>query len=131
MDNKVELLGYYGSDEIIACSLFLFDSHRLYGRYWGCVADYPCLHFELCYYQAIDWAIAHGLSRVEAGAQGEHKLARGYLPVTTHSLHWVGDKGFSEAIERYLVAEREAIEENIDVLTDYGPFKKNNVEEQQ
>jgi predicted N-acyltransferase len=62
------------------------------------MADYPCLHFELCYYQAIDWAIAQGLQRVEAGAQGEHKLARGYLPVETHSLHWIADPGFRAAV---------------------------------
>ncbi len=66
---------------------------RLFGRYWGCTEHHPCLHFELCYYQAIDYAIAHGL-RVEAGAQGEHKLARGYMPVVTHSLHWIADPGF-------------------------------------
>ncbi len=115
----------------VAGALNFVGRDVLYGRYWGCVEDHPCLHFELCYYRAIDAAIERGLSRVEAGAQGQHKLARGYLPVTTHSLHWVGDKGFSEAIERYLVAEREAIEEDIEVLTEYGPFKKANVEEQE
>lgn len=115
----------------VAGALNFVGRDVLYGRYWGCIEDHPCLHFELCYYRAIDAAIARGLSRVEAGAQGEHKLARGYLPVTTHSLHWVGDKGFSDAIARYLVAERKAIEQDIDVLTDYGPFKKTHVEEQQ
>lgn len=115
----------------IAGALNFIGRDALYGRYWGCSENHACLHFELCYYRAIDAAIERGLSRVEAGAQGEHKLARGYLPVTTHSLHWVGDKGFAEAIERYLVAERNAIEQDIEVLTDYGPFKKNNVEEQE
>jgi len=88
------------------------------------------LHFELCYYQAIEYAITHGLSRVEAGAQGEHKLARGYLPVNTYSLHWVRDPGFSEAIARFLEAERAAVAEDIEVLTRYGPFRKADVEEQ-
>ena len=115
----------------VAGALNFVGRDVLYGRYWGCVEDHPCLHFELCYYRAIDAAIERGLARVEAGAQGEHKLARGYLPVTTHSLHWVGDKGFADAIERYLEEERQAIEQNIEVLTDYGPFKKINVEEQQ
>jgi predicted N-acyltransferase len=92
---------------------------------------HPCLHFELCYYRAIDFAITHELDRVEAGAQGQHKLARGYLPTQTHSLHWVGDPGFAKAIARYLEAERSAVEEEIEILTDYGPFKRITVEEQE
>ncbi len=115
----------------VAGALNFVGRHALYGRYWGCIEHHPCLHFELCYYQAIDVAIARGLDRVEAGAQGEHKLARGYLPTQTHSLHWVGDPGFADAIDRYLQAERQAIEEEIEVLTDYGPFKKAQIEEQQ
>ena len=115
----------------IAGALNFIGRDTLYGRYWGCAEHHPCLHFELCYYQAIDIAIARGLGSVEAGAQGEHKLARGYLPKQTHSLHWVADAGFSDAIERYLEAERQAIEEEIEILTDYGPFKKIDVEEQQ
>jgi len=79
----------------------------------------------------MDLAITMGLARVEAGAQGEHKLARGYLPTQTHSLHWLGDPGFADAVARYLDAERAAIEEEIEILTDYGPFKKLEVEEQQ
>ena len=115
----------------VAGALNFIGADVLYGRYWGCVEDHPCLHFELCYYRAIEFAIEHGLGRVEAGAQGSHKLARGYLPVTTHSLHWVGDAGFSDAIERFLVAEREAIDEDIEIMTSYGPFKQIDVEEQQ
>ena len=114
----------------IAGALNFIGRDVLYGRYWGCTEHHPCLHFELCYYQAIDFAIAHGLARVEAGAQGEHKLARGYLPVETHSLHWVRDAGFADAIARYLVAERAAVSEEIEVLTSYGPFKRTQVEEQ-
>ena len=114
----------------VAGALNFIGRDVLYGRYWGCSEHHPCLHFELCYYQAIDFAIAHGLARVEAGAQGEHKLARGYLPVETHSLHWVRDAGFADAIAQYLVAERAAVSEEIDVLTGYGPFKRAQVEEQ-
>jgi uncharacterized protein len=108
----------------IAGALNFIGRDTLYGRYWGAIEDHPCLHFEACYYQAIDFAIAHGLSRVEAGAQGEHKLARGYLPVATHSLHWVADDSFARAIADYLKAEREAVDEEIEVLTSYGPFRK-------
>ena len=115
----------------VAGALNFIGRDRLYGRYWGCTEHHPCLHFELCYYQAIDFAIAHGLKTVEAGAQGEHKIARGYLPVATHSLHWIGDPGFREAIARYLRAERAAVDEEIEVLTEYGPFRKSNVEEHQ
>ena len=115
----------------IAGALNFVGKDALFGRYWGCTEHHPCLHFELCYYQAIDFAISHGLDRVEAGAQGEHKLARGYLPSLTHSLHWVGDPGFSDAIGQYLRAERAAVEEDVEILTAYGPFKKANVEEQE
>ncbi|WP_116598193.1 GNAT family N-acetyltransferase [Primorskyibacter marinus] len=117
--------------EDIAGALNFIGRDTLYGRYWGCTEHHPCLHFELCYYRAIDLAIALGLSRVEAGAQGEHKLARGYLPVETHSLHWVGDRGFADAIARYLDAERAAVNEDIEILTSYGPFRKTEIEEQQ
>lgn len=115
----------------MAGALNFIGRDTLYGRYWGCTEHHPCLHFELCYYRAIDLAISKGLGRVEAGAQGQHKLARGYLPAPTHSLHWVGDAGFADAIARYLAAEREAVEEEIEVLTEYGPFKRAQVEEHQ
>jgi len=108
----------------VAGALNFIGRETLYGRYWGAIEDHPCLHFEACYYQAIDHAITHGMARVEAGAQGSHKLARGYLPVATHSLHWFPDGGFSKAVEQYLEAERSATDEEIEVLTSYGPFKK-------
>jgi hypothetical protein len=108
----------------VAGALNFIGRETLFGRYWGCVEDHPCLHFELCYYQAIDWAITHRLARVEAGAQGEHKLARGYMPTTIHSLHWMADPGFARAIAQYLEAERNAICREIEVLTDYGPFRR-------
>jgi hypothetical protein len=115
----------------VAGALNFIGRDVLYGRYWGCTEDHPCLHFELCYYQAIDFAIANGMGRVEAGAQGEHKLARGYLPVATHSLHWVRDEGFANAIAQYLEAERQAVDQEIEVLTSWGPFRKAQVEEQE
>ncbi len=118
-------------DRPVAGALNFIGRDVLYGRYWGCEEDHPCLHFELCYYQAIDAAIARGLGRVEAGAQGAHKLARGYLPVTTHSLHWIRNDSFRVAIEDYLQQERAAVDEEIEILTAYGPFRKANIEEQE
>ena len=114
----------------IAGALNFIGRETLFGRYWGALEDHACLHFEACYYQAIDYAIAHGLASVEAGAQGDHKLARGYLPVETHSLHWIGDAGFRGAVEQFLRAERDAVAEDIEILTSYGPFRKEAVEEQ-
>ena len=118
-------------EEYVAGALNFIGRDVLYGRYWGCIEDHPCLHFEACYYQAIDFAIAHGMTRVEAGAQGEHKLARGYLPTQTHSLHWIADQGFADAVGRYLEAERAAVDEDIEILTAYGPFRKDRQEEQE
>ena len=114
----------------VAGAMNVIGRSALYGRYWGCTEAHANLHFELCYYQAIDYAIAKGLQRVEAGAQGEHKLARGYMPTPVHSLHWVGDPGFSDAIAQYLKAEGAAVDEDIEVLTSYGPFRKDQTEEQ-
>ena len=108
----------------IAGALNFIGRDTLYGRYWGAIEDHPCLHFEICYYQAIDYAIENGMTWVEAGAQGQHKLARGYLPQQTHSLHWFADDGFTRAVEQYLRAERDAVDEEIEVLTSYGPFRK-------
>lgn len=113
----------------VAGALNFIGRDTLFGRYWGCVETYSCLHFELCYYQAIDWAITHGLKRVEAGAQGEHKLARGYLPTPVHSLHFLTDPAFAKAVARYLDQERRAVDEEIEVLTAYGPFRKTEQDE--
>ncbi|SFR34339.1 GNAT family N-acetyltransferase [Litoreibacter janthinus] len=126
--NDMLLLLAERDGQYIAGALNFIGRDTLFGRYWGCLEDHPCLHFELCYYQAIDWAITHGLSRVEAGAQGSHKLARGYLPVATHSLHWIADEGFSSAVEQFLHAERAAIDEDIEIMTEYGPFKQSSTE---
>lgn len=127
-DDMLLVLAFDGS-RAVAGALNFIGRHTLYGRYWGCIEDHPCLHFELCYYQAIDWAIAQGLSRVEAGAQGEHKLARGYLPTPVHSLHWIADPGFRAAVARYLDQERRAVDEEIEVLTAYGPFRRTTSED--
>jgi predicted N-acyltransferase len=113
----------------VAGAMNVIGRDTLYGRYWGCTEDHPCMHFEACYYQAMDYAIAHGQKRVEAGAQGDHKLSRGYLPVFTHSLHWIADEGFSDAVARYLDAEARAVGQDIEVLTSYGPFKKHQIED--
>lgn len=111
-------------DDYIAGALNMIGGDCLYGRYWGAKEHHPFLHFEICYYQAIDYAIAQGLPRVEAGAQGKHKLVRGYVPETTYSLHWIADPGLRQAVADYLVKERRHIERAKSVLSDYAPFKK-------
>jgi predicted N-acyltransferase len=108
----------------IAGALNLIGGDTLYGRYWGCTEDVPFLHFELCYYQAIDAAIARGLATVEAGAQGEHKLARGYEPTPTWSAHYIPDPGFRRAVADYLVRERAATEADRAFLAEMMPFRK-------
>ena len=131
MRDDVALVMAFRGGRPVAAALNFIGRKALFGRYWGCVEEHPCLHFECCYYRAMDFAIEHGLARVEAGAQGEHKIARGYLPARIHSLHWVADPGFARAVAQYLDAERAAITEDIEILTDYGPFRKPQVEEQQ
>jgi uncharacterized protein len=108
----------------IAGAINFIGEDALYGRNWGAIEEHPFLHFEVCYYQAIDFAIARGLKRVEAGAQGEHKLARGYLPVTTHSAHHIPDPGFRRAVERYLEGERQHISAVSAALGEESPFRK-------
>ncbi len=108
----------------VAGAMNLIGRDTLFGRYWGATEHHPFLHFETCYYQAIDFAIAAGLNRVEAGAQGAHKLARGYMPVATHSLHWVADRGFARAVAQFLKDEREAVDDEIEIMTSYGPFRR-------
>ena len=108
----------------IAGALNLIGGDCLYGRYWGAIEHHPALHFEVCYYQAIEFAIASGLARVEAGAQGEHKLARGYLPVETYSAHWIADPGLRRAVERFLVRESEMVTRFNADLTELGPYRK-------
>ncbi|RMD47593.1 MAG: GNAT family N-acetyltransferase, partial [Alphaproteobacteria bacterium] len=114
----------------VAGALNFIGRDALFGRYWGCIEQHDCLHFELCYYRAIEWAIAHRLARVEAGAQGPHKLARGYLPVATHSVHWIGDPGFRRAVAEFVAAEREMVDEENAILTRLGPFRRTPTEEE-
>jgi predicted N-acyltransferase len=108
----------------IAGSLHLVGGDCLYGRYWGAVEHQPFLHFEMCYYQAIDYAIRHGLARAEAGAQGEHKLARGYLPTRTYSVHYIVDPALRRAIASFLVRERAHVEAACEELAEYAPYRK-------
>ena len=108
----------------IAGALNFVGQDALYGRYWGCVEDVPNLHFELCYYQAIEEAIARRLSRVEAGAQGPHKLARGYQPVATVSAHFIAHAGLRRAIAGFLEQERVAVDREIEALGEMTPFRK-------
>ena len=124
MAGKVLLMLALRDGKPIAGALNLIGADTLYGRYWGCREDVPFLHFELCYYQAIDAAIARGLSKVEAGAQGEHKLARGYVPVPTWSAHYIPNAGFRSAIADFLARERRAVEENMAFLGEMTPFRK-------
>jgi predicted N-acyltransferase len=124
MADKVLLMLALRDGKPIAGALNLIGADTLYGRYWGCREDVPFLHFELCYYQAIDAAIARGLTRVEAGAQGEHKLARGYVPVPTWSAHYIPDAGFRSAIADFVARERRAVEDNMAFLGEMTPFKK-------
>jgi predicted N-acyltransferase len=111
--------------EPIATSLIALDPERCvaYGRYWGATEHVPCLHFEACYYQPLAWCIANGYQRFEGGAQGEHKMARGLLPVRTWSAHWLADKRFASAVEDFLAREGAGIENYIDELNERNPFK--------
>lgn len=108
----------------IAGAINFIGSDALYGRHWGCIEDHPFLHFEVCYHQAIDFALSKGLKRVEAGAQGSHKLARGYLPVTTKSAHYISHPGFRRAVEDYLRQEGAEVDDIKDYLEDHSPFRK-------
>jgi predicted N-acyltransferase len=115
----------------IAGAINFRGSDALFGRHWGAVEQHPFLHFELCYYQAIEYAIQHKLKRVEAGAQGEHKLARGYMPVTTHSAHYIADPGLRRAIADYLARERAYVEAAGQELAAAAPFRKDLAEQEQ
>ncbi len=124
MGDKVLLILALRGAEPVAGALNLIGADALYGRYWGCAQEVPFLHFELCYYQAIDAAIARGLKTVEAGAQGEHKLARGYSPVPTWSAHYIPDAGFRRAVADFVVRERASVESDQAYLGEMTPFKR-------
>ena len=126
MADKVVLVLAEADGRPVGGALNLRGDDTLYGRYWGCLESHAFLHFEACYYQAIDFAIAHGLARVEAGAQGDHKIQRGYLPVPTYSAHWIVDPSFRRAVDDYLKRERSAVQQEIEGLMQYSPFRKEN-----
>ena len=123
MGDKLLLFLAVRDGEPVAGALNLIGPDTIYGRYWGTIDEVPFLHFELCYYQAIEWAIANGLTCVQAGAQGEHKLARGYEPVVTKSAHFIVDPGFRDAVEQFLVEERRAIGAELDWLRRALPYR--------
>ncbi len=108
----------------VAGALNMVGDEALYGRNWGCRGDWPFLHFELCYYRAIEFAIEHGIRRVEAGAQGEHKIQRGYMPRPTYSAHWIAHPGLRRAVEGFLEQERLAVQADMDALAELSPYKR-------
>jgi len=124
--NKILLLIAYNDETMIASAINFLSSNHLYGRLWGSLFDVPYLHFELCYYQAIDYAIEKKIKIVEAGAQGEHKLQRGYMPENTWSLHWIKDQQFSQVINNFLDEEIKLINNSKENLEEFTPFKKLN-----
>jgi predicted N-acyltransferase len=124
LGDKVVLMYAENAGKPVAGALNLASDQALYGRNWGCRGDWPFLHFELCYYRAIDWAIEHGLKRVEAGAQGRHKIQRGYMPKPTYSAHWITHSGLRRAVANFLVEERAGIEAEMAALAEDSPFRK-------
>ena len=124
MADRIVLMFAYDGHRPVAGTLSFLGKDTLYGRYWGATREVPFLHFELCYYQAIDYAVAHGLKTVEAGAQGEHKLARGYAPATTRSVHWIGHEGMRHAVANFLEQERASVRQEQRVFETYTPFKR-------
>ncbi|GLQ57502.1 GNAT family N-acetyltransferase [Devosia nitrariae] len=124
MADRIVLMFAYDGPTPIAGALNFVGRDRILGRNWGCTRDVPFLHFELCYYQAIDYAIAHGLAVVEAGAQGEHKLTRGYEPTSTYSVHWIAHPGLRRAIADFLERERLSVVHEQEVLDRYTPFRR-------
>ncbi|MDB5528686.1 MAG: N-acetyltransferase [Devosia sp.] len=124
MADRIVLMLAYDGDTPIAGAINFLGSDRIFGRNWGAIREVPFLHFELCYYQAIDFAIQHKLKVVEAGAQGEHKLARGYAPASTYSVHWIAHPGLRAAVADFLEQERVSVEHQQEMLDQYTPFRK-------
>jgi predicted N-acyltransferase len=127
MADRVLLVMAKRNGKYIAGALNLIGDDALYGRNWGCIEEHPFLHFEVCYYQAIDFALSRGLSRVEAGAQGEHKLLRGYEPVPTYSAHDIADPRLARAVADFLRQERREMDELIDAYAEHTPFRKGEI----
>ena len=111
-------------DKTIAAALSFIGTDTLYGRYWGCYEDYDGLHFEACYYQGLDYCIEHGLKRFDSGAQGEHKISRGFEPVTTYSAHWIKEPAFAKTIGQFLAKEQKAVQHYKQDAASYLPFKQ-------
>ena len=126
MSDQILLVLAEKDEQPIAGALNFIGQDSLYGRNWGCVAHIPNLHFETCYYQAIDFAITRNLATVEAGAQGLHKVQRGYLPIYTYSAHWLADSQFSDAVSRFLRQERAAVEEEVRSIDEMSPYRRDN-----
>jgi predicted N-acyltransferase len=124
LGDKVVLMYAENAGKPVAGALNLVGDEALYGRNWGCRGDWPFLHFELCYYRAIDWAIEHGLRRVEAGAQGRHKIQRGYMPKPTYSAHWIAHTGLRRTVANFLDEERAGVEAEMAALAEESPFRK-------
>jgi predicted N-acyltransferase len=131
MADRIVLIMAKRAGRWVAGAINFIGSDTLFGRHWGAIEHHPFLHFEVCYYQAIEFAIAHGLKRVEAGAQGEHKLARGYMPTTTHSAHYIADPGLRRAVADYLTRERAYVQAAGKELAAMAPFRKDLIEQEQ
>ncbi|PPR76946.1 MAG: hypothetical protein CFH01_01762, partial [Alphaproteobacteria bacterium MarineAlpha2_Bin1] len=124
--NKIVLIMAKKKEEWVAGAMNFLGNNTLYGRYWGCLEEHKFLHFEICYYQAIDFAIKNKIKNVEAGAQGPHKLSRGYLPKKTYSWHWLNNTSFSDAIKNFLIDEKQSIHQSLDYFNSLSPYKRNN-----
>jgi uncharacterized protein len=124
MPEKIVLVMARHGANYVAGAFNLLGKDTIYGRNWGSYGDYKFLHFECCYYQAIEFAITHGLKRVEAGAQGPHKIQRGYLPTPTYSAHWIPDPSFRRAVAQFLTRERDMVAHKMDGLSEFSPFRR-------
>ena len=123
MGDKLLLVEALSEGQVVASAFFMVGDDTLYGRYWGAFEEVPALHFEVCYYQGIEFAIERGLSVFEPGAQGEHKISRGFLPVKTHSYHWIGHEGFRDAIARHVILENRHMENYIHACDARSPYR--------
>ena len=123
MADKVAVVFARLNNRIVACAYLLIGSDTLYGRYWGCAETFHSLHFETCYYQGIEYCIQRGLSHFEPGAQGEHKVARGFVPTETYSAHWLADPSFNDAIARHVKLENSHIRQYIENMQQFSPYK--------